>query len=480
MSEARTSLLKGLRPCDLDAIFRKDLYSFVQRAFPIVSAGDRFQPNWHIEAIADALTRVLDGEIKRLIITVPPRSLKSICASVAFPAFVLGHDPTRRIICVSYSEGLARKHANDFRALVRSPFYLNLFRSTRVSAAKDTELEVMTTARGFRYATSVGGTLTGRGGNLLIIDDPMKPQDAHSENARENLKQWYANTLVPRLDSKADDAIIVVMQRLHVDDLVGHLLEQDGWTELRLPAIAETDDEVRIGEDRVYRRRVGELLHPTRDSEKVLADLKHTMGSLDFAAQYQQQPVAPSGNLIKWSWFPLYDSPPAWQSGDKLIVSWDTAMSAGELADYSACIVLQTRGETVWILDVLRERLDYPDLRRRVIEMHRRWQLPRSYSLVIEEKGSGMSLIQDLKREGIHAIGVKPTQDKVLRMSAHTARIEAGSVYLPRQAGWLDDFRHELMAFPASKHKDQVDALTQALDRAFTAKGRIRCTTVRC
>src|SRR5512146_2178977 len=157
----------------VDALLRSDLYSFVQRIFPIVSPGDAFRPNWHIEAITYALSRVLRREIKRLIITVPPRSLKSICASVALPAFVLGHDPTRRVICVSYSEGLARKHANDFRAVMRSPLYRRLFPGTRISAAKDTELEVMTTARGFRYATSVGGTLTGRGGNLIILDDPL-------------------------------------------------------------------------------------------------------------------------------------------------------------------------------------------------------------------------------------------------------------------------------------------------------------------
>ena len=225
----------------VEAILRNDLGSFVQGIFPIVSAGVGFFPNWHVEAITYALTRVMRGEIKRLIITVPPRSLKSICASVAFPAFVLGHDPTKRIICVSYSEGLARKHANDFRAVMRSSLYQRLFPRARISPAKDTELEAMTTARGFRYATSVGGTLTGRGGNLLILDDPMKPQDAHSESARESLKQWYANTLLPRLDTKSQDAIIVVMQRLHDDDLVGHLLEQGGWHELNLPAIAEME-----------------------------------------------------------------------------------------------------------------------------------------------------------------------------------------------------------------------------------------------
>ena len=217
---------------------------------------------------------------------------------------MLGHDPTRRIICVSYSEGLARKHANDFRAVMRSPLYQRLFPGTRISAAKDTELEVMTTARGFRYATSVGGTLTGRGGNLLILDDPLSAQDAHSERARESLKQWYANTLLSRLDNKAEDAIIVVTQRLHVDDLVGHLLEQGGWTELSLPAIAEVEQVVPLGPERYHHRKVGELLHPEREPRWALENLKHSMGSVDFAAQYQQEPIAAGGNLIKWSWFP--------------------------------------------------------------------------------------------------------------------------------------------------------------------------------
>src|SRR5690242_8407324 len=266
----------------VDAICRADFYSFVQRIFPIVSTGGPFLPNWHVEAITYALTRVVRGEIKRLIITVPPRSLKSICASVAFPAFVLGHDPTRRIIEVSYSEGLARKHANDFRAVMRSPLYKRLFPGTRISAAKDTELEVMTTARGFRYATSVGGTLTGRGGNLLILDDPLNALEASSDRARETLKQWYANTLLSRLDNKAEDAIVVVTQRLHVDDLVGHLLEERVWTVLSLPAIAEVEQVVPLGPDRYHYRKVGELLHPEREPSWALEDLKRTMGSVDF------------------------------------------------------------------------------------------------------------------------------------------------------------------------------------------------------
>jgi predicted phage terminase large subunit-like protein len=456
------------------AILRGDLYSFIQAVFPVVSPNAPFKPNWHLEAIAFALTRVLRGEIKRLIITVPPRSLKSICASVAFPAFVLGHEPTRRIICVSYSEALARKHANDCRALMRSALYNRLFPNTRISPGKDTELEFASTAGGYRLSASVGGTLTGRGGNFVIIDDPMKPQDAYSEAARESTKQWYANTLLTRLDDKTEDAIVVVMQRLHPDDLVGHILEQGGWTHLNLPAIAESEYRVPLSPTRDHLRRPGELLHPEREPRAVLDEIKQSMGSLDFAAQYQQEPIAEGGNLIKWDWFESYDKPPFRQPGDRIIVSWDTAMSGKDLASYSACVVLQVRDETAYVLDVVRERLEYPDLRRKVIELHRRWRNAcNKYALVIENKGSGMSLIQDLKQEHIHAVRVDPEGDKVMRMNAQTARIEAGSVSLPSRAGWLDEFRREILAFPAGRYSDQVDAFSQALHRAFNRRGEM-------
>src|SRR5262245_20023008 len=451
-----------------DAILRTDFYAFAQAIFPIVSGGSQLMPNWHLEAMAEALSKVIRGETRRLLITVPPRSLKSICASVALPAFILGRDPTARIICVSYSEGLARKHANDSRAVMRSPLYRSLFPGTRISSSKDTEFEAMTTGRGFRLATSVGGTLTGRGGNFIISDDPMKPQDAQSESARQNVLQWYANTLLSRLDNKATDAIVVVMQRLHMEDLVGHLIEQGGWTHLDLPAIAEIDTDIPLGGNRFYYRKVGSLLHPGREPLVVLNELRQTMGSLDFSAQYQQRPIPIEGNLVKWSWFRFYDEPPVPQPTDRVIVSWDTAMTSSELADYSACVVLLLRGETVYVLDVYRARLDYPDLKRKVIEIHQCWRhLTLNYILLIENKGSGMSLIQDLRCDNIYAIGITPDGDKTMRMHAQTARIEAGSVLLPKHSPWLDEFRREMLAFPDSRHSDQVDALSQGLKRAF-------------
>src|SRR6476659_7819700 len=354
------------------AIIGSDLYAFIRASFPIVSGGRQFLPNWHVEALAYELSEVMRGGTRRLIITVPPRSLKSICASVALPAFALGRDPSRRIICVSYSEGLARKHANYCRALMRSDVYRRIFPGTRISPAKDTETEVMTTARGSRLATSVGGTLTGRGGNLVIIDDPLKPQEAQSQSARDSLKQWYSNTLLSRLDHKTEGSIIVVMQRLHPDDLVGHLLEQGGWRDLNLPAIAEEETTIRLGPNRSDRRRLDDLLHPERESQVALDEMKASMGSMEFAAQYQQTPVPIGGNLIKWSWFKTYDKAPTPQPVDKLIMSWDTAMSSTELADYSACVVLLARKGTIYILHVVRARLEYPDLRRVVLEQHHR------------------------------------------------------------------------------------------------------------
>jgi hypothetical protein len=191
----------------LNLVLRNDFASFVRMAFVTVSPGDSYSANWHIEAICHELSKVKRGETKRLIITIPPRHLKSICTSVALPAFVLGHDPTRRIICVSYSQELAVKHANDCRTVMNSDWYRRAFPGTKVDPGKNTETEVMTTQRGFRLSTSVGGTLTGRGGNFIIIDDPIKPTDAMSDTTRERLVQWCGTTLLSRLDDKERDAI---------------------------------------------------------------------------------------------------------------------------------------------------------------------------------------------------------------------------------------------------------------------------------
>ena len=211
----------------------------------------------------------------------------------------------------------------------------------------------------------------------------------------------------------------------------------------------------------------------------MLDDIKRAMGSFEFSAQYQQRPIPVGGNLIKWAWFKTHAHAPAPVRGDRIIVSWDTAMSARELSDYSACVIVLVRDGGAFVLDVVRERLEYPALRRKVVEVHQRWcHLVDNYALLIENKGSGMSLVQDLKRDSIHAVGVDPDGDKVMRMNAQTARIEAGAVSLPRRAPWLDEFKRELMAFPNGRYDDQVDALSQALKRAFEPRAIVSTSYV--
>ena len=226
----------------LEAIIRNDFRAFLHKVFTTLTPGQNYITSWAVDALAWRLDLVRRGEVRRLIINMPPRSLKSITASVAFPAFVLGLNPSRRIVCVSYSGDLAKKHSNDFRAVIKSPWYRSTFPRTRIGTFKNSETEIEFTARGFRLATSVGGTLTGRGGEMIIIDDPLKPDDALSEPKRSAANQWFTNTLLSRLDDKRTGSIIIVMQRVHVDDLTGFVLEQSpDWEVLSLPAIADCD-----------------------------------------------------------------------------------------------------------------------------------------------------------------------------------------------------------------------------------------------
>lgn len=446
----------------LQALLRNDFGAFIQRSFQTVVPGQPFLPNWHVDAIAYELERCLRGEIRRLIITVPPRHLKSHVASVALPAWALGHDPTLRIICVSYSQDLTSKHARDCRTVVESPWYRNTFPGTRIDPRKNTEAEFETTARGYRLGTSVGGTLTGRGGNIIIIDDPMKPAEAMSEPKRRAVCEFYDSTLLSRLDDKGRDIIIVVMQRLHADDLVGHLVRKgEHWVHLNLPAIADAPQEIAIGNNRIYRRSVGEVLHPEREPKHVLGELRDAMGTQAFSAQYQQAPVPPGGALIKGAWFRSYDRLPERQPGNQIIQSWDIASNVGLTNDYSVCTTWLIRGTDYYLIDVDRQKLEFPDLRRRILTQAEAYG---ATAVLIEDTGAGTALIQDLRSTGpVRPIPIHPEGDKVVRLVGQSAVLEAGHVLLPETAPWLDEFMLEILAFPGVRHDDQVDSVSQFL-----------------
>src|ERR1700757_4225192 len=258
--------MTALSPSEYNAILRSDFGFFAQRCFCQLNPQTTLATNWHLEVIAAKLTAVREGKIRRLIINLPPRHLKSLMASIAFPAWCLGHDPSAQILCVSYAQDLADKLARDCRSIVMSPWYRQIF-PTRLAPHRQAVQEFITTRQGYRLATSTGGVLTGRGADLILIDDPLKPEEALSDTQRQSGNDWYLNTLYSRLNDKRHGAIVIIMQRLHEDDLVGNVLAQKDWEVVAVPEIAEADEVHEIEtilETKRFRRRQGEALHPER------------------------------------------------------------------------------------------------------------------------------------------------------------------------------------------------------------------------
>jgi predicted phage terminase large subunit-like protein len=443
-----------------DALLRNDFGSFVHRCVQTLNPGTQFLPNWHIDAIGYQLERVRRGEVKRLIINLPPRYLKSLMVSVAFPAFLLGHDPGRRIIGISYGADLAVKHASDFRSVVESAWYRRAFPHMQIARALDAE--VHTTRRGFRKATSVNAALTGFGGSCFIIDDPQKPVDAQSEGQRNALNQWFSNTLLSRLDNKETGAIILVMQRVHMNDLTGYLIENSGdWNILSLPAVAEVDEKVSVGEGLIHTRTAGEAMHPAHESLASLESLRKEVGSDIFFAQYQQSPVPTGGAMIKRDWLRYYDKAPERTYRTKVIQSWDTAAKDGAHNNWSVCTTWLVFDKHYYLLDLARGRYQYPRLRETAIALAERF---KPNAVLIEDASTGVALAQELR--GVLHQPVKPIavdRDKVGRLYVQQDKFEAGRVLFPKGAAFLPDLEIELLSFPQSKTDDQVDSISQAL-----------------
>ena len=364
-----------------------------------------------------------------------------------------------------YRQDLANEMAALTRNLMASPFFCALFGS--ILGGRQAVDDFGTFAGGRRLATSVGGVLTGRGADLIIIDDPQKADDALSESGRRATHTWFDNTLLSRLNNKRDGAIIIVSQRLHQDDLVGHVLEQGEWEVLALPAIAEVEEchviESPLGR-RYWKRYPGDLLHASREDMQSLTATRHTIGEFSFSSQYQQNPIPLGGNIVKFDWLKYYEPGEQPAKFSTIIQSWDTANKSGELNDYSVCTTWGVIKKKYFLLDVCRKRLDYPGLKREVKRLREKY---RPSKILIEDKASGTQLIQEFKSEGIYEVtpyAPPPGTDKIMRLNAQTGPFENGSVLLPRKAPWLADYIAELTGFPGSRHADQVDSTTQALD----------------
>jgi predicted phage terminase large subunit-like protein len=441
----------------LPALLRQRFDLFLRFAFREVAGNREFMPNWHLDAIEHQLHRLQSHEILQFIATLPPRHLKSVLISVAWPAWILGREPQTRFTCASYSYDLAEKHARDCLKIIESDWYRRAFPNLRLT--KRSALDFETHAGGGRLSTSVGGVLTGRGGDWIIIDDPMKADDALSEVMREAVKDWFSMTLRQRAD---DDKTryVVVMQRLHEDDLAGHLLRKGGWEELRLAAIAREDDLIPLTRGRFHQRREGSALMPQRQSLVFLRQ-RQAEEPYVYAAQYDQDPVGRIGTFVKPEAFGTYDEPP--QAGI-VVQSWDTATKTTVRSDWSVGITATWYMGRFYITDLFRKRVEFSELLSAVRGSCIASNVSR---LLIEDASSGQQLIQQLRDEPLPGvpfpIAVRPAGDKIVRFEAQASRIEAGQVVLPRSAPWLAEFVAEVTRFPGGHYDDQADALAQLL-----------------
>ncbi|WP_341764243.1 phage terminase large subunit [Candidatus Tisiphia endosymbiont of Beris chalybata] len=443
----------------LEAILRSDFNSFISKVFSTINPGSQYQANWHIELIAEYLRAVQKGEIKRLIINVPPRSLKSVSIGVAWPAWILGHNPSRRIMSASYSQILSEKHSLDCRFIMTSKWYQQLFPKTILSKTHNTKSKFLTTANGFRFATSVGGSATGEGGDILIIDDPHNPSQINSVKMRRRVIEWFEQTFATRLNDKNTGVIVLVMQRLHTEDLTGYLLDNsNSWSHLKIPAMA-TQDQIFTINNFAHHYVKGNSLHSFRDHSHYLIQLEKEIGVHNYAAQYLQEPITNNCMLLKMQDINFYEIIP--ERFDYLVQSWDTAIKISENADYSVCTSWGIIDKKYYLLSMLRAKLTYPQLKEQVIKLSAKY---RPKTILIEDKASGQQLIQDLKFEGlVHIAPIKPKFDKITRFASSSTLFQTAA-YLPKQSAFNSILLNELLSFPYSKNDDIVDSISQFLN----------------
>ena len=455
----------------LSVLYRRSLFYWVREVYRQLHPNDPpLENSWYLRAMCFALEQTYLKQCTRLVINIPPRYLKSITTAVAFSSWLLGQDPTLKILVGTYNEDLARLHDRQVRQVMEGREFRAAFPGTVLDKRKSRQLELHTTAGGVRMAVTTGGSATGFGGDYIILDDCMKAQDASSEAERLRVETWYRGTIGTRLNNKNDGVITSIQQRLHEYDLSAVLIETDA-THLNLPAIAQQREKIPIGPDTYHIRQPGDILDPARENLETLNRVRLEMGARNFSTQYLQDPIPPEGNIVRLEWFPRYDEPPSRERCLKVIQSWDTAVSIEPGSAYSVCTTWGYFERRWYLLDVLRQRVEYPDLKRSVIRMQGRW---KPEVVLVEYASTGRSLSDELRAEGpFRVLAWDVYGSKEDRLIGQTGQLEAGKVVLPYEAPWLDDYCREITAAPNCRYWDQIDSMTQFLDYALSRKGYI-------
>lgn len=419
----------------------------------------------HLEYLCEKLEAVERGEIRRLMVFMPPRHGKSEVVSKKFPSYFLGRNPDKEVIISSYSADLAY----DFSRIARNTLKEWGMRLWGVQVAKDSgavgRWGIEGTRGGFT-AAGVGGPITGRGAHVAIIDDPFKNwQDAASKTIRETVWDWYRSTLRTRL--APGGAIILVMTRWHEDDLAGRLLKEmkegtgEHWEVVSLPAVAEEDD--------ALGREPGEVLWPERFPPHEYGEMKKAVGTRLWISLYQQRPAPDEGQIFKRDWWKFYKQIP--NRFHEVIQSWDCTFKDEKSSDFVVGQVWGRIGADKYLLDQVRGQMGIVETMQAIRTLSAKW--PRARAKLIEDKANGPAVIQMLKREIPGLIPVNPEGGKIVRAQAVSPDIEAGNVFIPDPsiAPWIHDYIEEHAAFPNGANDDQVDCTSQALTR-LGAKGK--------
>jgi predicted phage terminase large subunit-like protein len=447
--------------CELAA---RGLGEFVCQAWPIVEPSTPFVSGWHIEAIIEHLEAVTRSQIRNLLINVPPRHMKSLLVSVFWPAWEWIRWPERRWLYSSYAASLSIRDSVKCRRLIESPWYQQRW-SARFALTSDqnTKGRFDNSRSGYRLTTSVGGAVTGEGGDRIVCDDPHSVQEAESDAVRRGTVDWFDVVMSTRVNDPKTTAKVVVMQRCHHQDLSGHLLEQGGWEHLCLPAEYEGPRRATSIGFVDPRQNHGELLWPERFGSQEIESLKRSLGSYAAAGQLQQRPSPAEGGLLKRHWWKFYRDVPANLS--EVVQSWDCSFKETGTSDYVVGQVWGRTGADKYLLDQIRGRMDCPATIQAIKRLTQKW--PQAHAKLIEDKANGPAVIATLKHEIAGLIPINPEGGKEARAHAASTQIEAGNVYLldPSIAPWINDFIEECAAFPNGAYDDQVDAMSQALVR---------------
>jgi predicted phage terminase large subunit-like protein len=455
----------------ISELYRTSFLYFLREVFRQLHPGDpplRLLP--YLKALCHSLQLTHEGEVKRLVVNVPPRHGKSITVAIAYCAWLLGRDPRLKILVGTYNEDLAKDHDQKVRMIMESAQYRAAFPTTVIDRKRTRQLHLHTTQGGFRMAVTTGGSATGFGGDYIILDDCMKAQDAGSEAERQRVEQWFRGTIGTRLNNKRDGVIISIQQRLHEHDLAAVMIE-DGATHLNLPAIAQKRERIAIGQGRFYEREPGDLLDAEREDHPELERLRRELGPRNFTCQYLQDPTPPEGNLVRMEWFDRYDTQPARNQLLKVVQSWDTAASVEPGSAWSVCTTWGYHDRRWYLLEVYRARHEYHELQRVVLARWRAWKPDR---VLIEDASTGNALISHFRAEGpFLPMRWNARGSKEERLIAQTGQMEARRIVLPREAPWLDEYCRELLAAPNGRYWDQVDSTTQFLEFALSRRGWI-------